>query len=196
MGRRYPNEYTDTANARIARVSVKKADSGSSRTVQGKSVTSGILHVALVGWDRARHQPPPVAGCRGRQRRMPQSGRRPGVSMWLTPISHLPERKARRRRGTGRASPSVLCLSIHFPHNLNGLVQIGLVQIGLAINSACYPAFPQGRIQQGIETLIAFLPVYHVLPAERSCAGWLCPVRCGDRWRACLSEKGLSVIGL
>src|ERR1035438_986391 len=54
MGRRYPNEYTDTANARIARVSVNHADSGSSRTVQGKSVTSGRFQVAAVREAKAR----------------------------------------------------------------------------------------------------------------------------------------------
>src|ERR1039457_5844386 len=53
MGRRYSHEYTDTANPRIARVSVNQADNGSSRTVQGNSVTSGRLHVAPVGNARA-----------------------------------------------------------------------------------------------------------------------------------------------
>src|ERR1035437_2857418 len=62
MGRRYPNEYTDTANARSARVSVYQADSGSSRTVQGKSVTSGRLQVALLG--RARARPEATASSR------------------------------------------------------------------------------------------------------------------------------------
>src|ERR1035437_3561873 len=46
----------DTASARSARVSVNQAESGSSRTVQGKSVTSGRLHVALLGWARARQE--------------------------------------------------------------------------------------------------------------------------------------------
>src|SRR5260370_36222858 len=55
MGRRYPNEYTDTANARIASVRMNQADSGSSLTVQAKSVTDGRLHVALLGKVRARH---------------------------------------------------------------------------------------------------------------------------------------------
>src|SRR4051812_22903025 len=54
MGRRYPNEYTDTANARIASVRINQADSGSSRTVQAKRLSDGRLHVALVGNASAR----------------------------------------------------------------------------------------------------------------------------------------------
>src|SRR5450756_402237 len=46
----------DTASARSARVSVNQAESGSSRTVQGKSVTSGRLQVAPLGWARARQE--------------------------------------------------------------------------------------------------------------------------------------------
>src|ERR1019366_848434 len=61
-GRRYPNEYTDTANPRIARVRVNQADSGSSRTVQGNSVTSGRLQAARVGCARAQ----PAAAARSR----------------------------------------------------------------------------------------------------------------------------------
>src|ERR1035437_8564400 len=107
-------------------------------------------------------KPPPEADCPVRQRRMPQPGRRPGVSTWRDPRSRLPGTKARRTPETGRTNPSILRLSIHFAHHLNRLVEIRL-----AIMAHDVEHLGEDRIRQGIENLIGVLPIYHNLPAAQ-----------------------------
>src|SRR5450759_2196013 len=112
-------------------------------------------------------KPLPKADSRGRQRKMLQRGRRRGAASmcqtpWRARRRRLPETKPIRRRGTRSASPSILRLAIHFAHHLNGLVEIGL-----AIMARDVEHLAQHRIRQGIENLIASLPVYHDLPAAQ-----------------------------
>src|ERR1035437_163316 len=107
-------------------------------------------------------KPLPEADCPARQRRMPQPGRRPGVSTWRGRRSRLPGTKARRTPETGRASPSILRLAIHFAHHLNRLVEIRL-----AIMAHDVEHLGEDWIRQGIENLIGVLPIYHDLPAAQ-----------------------------
>src|ERR1039458_7554057 len=107
-------------------------------------------------------KPPAEADCPARQRKMPQSGRRRGVSTWRAPRRRLLGTKPIQLRGTRSASPSIFRLAIHFTHHLNGLVEIRL-----AIMAHDIEHLPQDRIRQGIENLIAFLPVYHDLAAAQ-----------------------------